>query len=136
MSNKNAALRWSLSYPGAGGATDTVPTVTTNCPFLAQNAGTIDIASGTTTATPFDIPFGAVGDGATLLLVFNNTAQPLILKVNATALIQNIGAGKWAVIAPGDIIGDTPITAATVTTTDAIAVDSSVDFLVFGDPGA
>lgn len=134
MANKLAALRWSLSYPGAGGATDTVPTTTSNCEFLAQNVGTIDIASGTTTATPFTIPFGAVGVMATLLLVFNNTAQELILKIDATALIQHIKAGQWAILALGNVAGTTPVTAATVTTTDAVAVASSVDFLVFGDP--
>ncbi len=135
MSNKLAALKFTLTYPAPGGGTNSVPSTTISCPFLSQNEGTIDIPGATADAIEFPISFGAVGDGATLLCVFNNTPQDLILKLNSTALENVIPAASCSVIACGNVLGDTPLTAASVTTTDTVGADPvSVDYLVFGDP--
>lgn len=134
MANKLAVLKFTLSYPAPGGGTNQVPSTTSSVPFLAQDEGTIDVVATTPMTTDFDIPFGAIDTGATLLIVFNKVGQELILSVNSGAIIESIPAGEVAIIAPGNKLGGTPVTAAKVTTTDVVAADGSVEFLVFGDP--
>jgi hypothetical protein len=134
MANKIATLKYTLTYPAPGGGSASVPQTTVSVPFLAQNDGTIDVPDATPQATEFQIPFGAIDNGATALLVFNKTAQPLSLKINGGDLENSIPANDSAIIVPGNTLGNTPITAASVTTTELAAAAGSVDFLVFGDP--
>ena len=135
MANKLAALKFTLTYPAPGGGTNSVPSTTVSCPFLSQSEGTIDIPGLSAPAVEFPISFGSIGDGATLLLVFNKTPQPLTLKLNGGDVENTIPAADCAVIACGNTLGGTPVTSASVTTTDTVGADAvSVDYLVFGDP--
>jgi hypothetical protein len=134
MSNKTATLKYTLTYTQPGGGAGSIPSTTILCPYAASDVGEVDVADATVTATEFPIPFGSIDVGATLLIIFNNTTQELIVKVNAGAIEQNLAVGKSAVFSPGGVLGGAPITDASVTTTDAVAGDGTVGYFVFGDP--
>ena len=135
MANKTATLKFTLTYPAPGGGSASVPQTTVSVPFQAMNDGTFDIPGATMSGVEFQIPFGSIDVGATLLMVFNKTPQPLILKVNGGDVTNTIPAGDMAIIEAGTTIGGTPILTASVTTTDVVGADPvPVEYLVFGDP--
>jgi hypothetical protein len=135
MANKTASLKVTLTYAAPGGGNASVSFSTLAVPYQAQNESTIDVPATTAAATEYQVPFGSIEDGATLLIVVNRTDFPLTLKLNGGDLEQAIPVGEFAIVELGTTIGASPVTAASVTTTDIQGAEAgSVDCFVFGDP--
>lgn len=129
----NAVFNSNVTYtPGGGGTLTQSFAVTVS--YAAISAGTIDIpASAAVGPATFTVPFGAVS-GANGLLVKNNTANPLGIRLNGSSgdiyqIAPNGVLMHWAP-KPGVAV-TTPLTAAVVTI--GITDGGSVDYVVLGD---
>lgn len=102
--------------------------------FQAMNLGTLDVADTTAAATTIPIPFGAVANGASALLLRNRTGQEVNVAINgALTPSHTIPTGGVQLIASAGLAVDTPITSLNVVTTATQAGIGYIDYFVFGD---
>jgi hypothetical protein len=67
--------------------------------------------------------------------VHNVTGQDLQLKINASAALNDLPTGTWAVIAQSSLPTTVKLTAVSLTTTGAQSADPGyIEYFVFGDP--
>jgi hypothetical protein len=135
MSNKTARLTLNLTYKGVDGETVTVPTVAFDSPYQSQMVGTIDHPDGTT-ATCYEIPFGAIGTDATLILVTNNTSNEIKFKFNSDDTVQYSVAAGGICIPKAAALASTcdQLVRVRVLTHGTQVGDGLISFRVFGDP--
>lgn len=136
MSNSSASLKLVLSYGPPGGGTASPPQLSVVAPYKAQSIGIIDVPDGESTATEHDVPFGAVEDEATLVIVKNKTGQDLIVKLNGSLALQHLAPNGVLVHAAPAAAGGSPLTALSLTSTAEQDGDGSIEYFVFGDPAA
>lgn len=144
MSNKTATAKVTTTYTGPDNEQVVMPAVTVAAPYQSQLHAAVDVIDTLAGSTVISLPFGPVGIEATMLIVENRTkngANP----GQALKLTLNTGAAKvevdlaidqafvWAIgVTPGNV--HTPLTLATVTTSDVQAGAGLVSYHVFGDP--
>lgn len=131
----NAVFSSNLTYtPGGGGSlTQSFGVV---APYAAISAGTIDVPSGTAASSSFAIPFGGVETDARGLVIKNNTAFDIGIRLNgASADLYHLAPGgllmHWAPKAASNPAS--ALKAASFTTTANVDSDGTVDFIVLGD---
>lgn len=137
MANDTATAKMILTYVPEGETAAVTETTTIACPYKASSRGKIDVPDLTAGATAFAVPFGGVGDDATLVKVTNETGQDLDVKVNGeVASPASLPDGASLLLAaPAEAgVDGTPITSLSLTTTGAQAGDGAIYYRVFGDP--
>lgn len=133
MANSNASLTVDLSFPL--GSENPALEFKATCPFAASNTGYIDVPDAATSATVYDVPFGAVAS-PTLVLIYNQTGQSMGIRLNAAVAneYQLPTNGIAVPIGAPALPGGTPLTALSVVTTATQTGAGRVFYAVFGDP--
>lgn len=136
MSNFTASLSIQLQYTGPLGNQITVPPIAIAALYQAQNVGVIDVPDTTASATVYDVPFGTIDELTTCGVIFNQTGQPLEIKINGAAAASNTipdgGVFPWGF--PGLSAGSIPILAIELETTAMQSGAGYVAYYLFGDP--
>ena len=135
MPNQSAYFSLQASYVGPDGDNVVMPAKLVTVNYAAQNHGTIDIPDATAAATVYNVPFGLVNVDATGGMIFNNSGQPLEVKINGAAAasqtIPNGGQFSWA---NPSSAGATPVLAISLETSAIQAGAGTVTYHIFGDP--
>jgi hypothetical protein len=108
---------------------------TTQASYNAQNVGAIDVPSGTTPMTVFNIPFGSV-DKVRVLIVKSLMTSDVDVGINSSSdpVFTLAPGGSFRYEAPIDpITGTHPIVSASFTILVAPVNTEAVQFWVFGD---
>jgi hypothetical protein len=134
MADLIANLKLILSYQAPGGGTVSVPAISINAPFQASVVGFLDVPDATIAETPVAVPFGSIADGATLVVLQNQTGQELDITINGQTSDVAFSDEGVAVIAAASLPDGTPLTALGVITTAPQAGPGKVGYFVFGDP--
>lgn len=134
MADLTANLKMILTYPAPGGGTVTVPQISTNVPYQASSVGFIDIPADVSDSDEFEVPFGSVGTGATMVLILNGTDQDLEVDINAAGVSCEIPAGGHLVIDGAALPAGVPVTGVKLIATASGSVATRVGYFVFGDP--
>ncbi len=99
--------------------------------YRALSDGILDIPEGTLTDIPFEIPFGGVDSGATVLHVKNKSGQDMVV----TLATFNLADGGEITITNAVPPADDPVLAMSLTTTDTVVgTTRTIEYLVAGDP--
>ncbi len=128
----SASIQWTPpSAPSNSGQS----TFANQASYNAQNVGSIDIPSGTSPSTDFDIPFGSVGRARVLIVKSMMTSDVNVsLNGSPTPTFTLPPGAKFSFEAPMDpTTGTHPITSATITALVAPTNVESCQFFVFGD---
>jgi len=135
MPNHSAYFSLQCQYVGPDGDNVVMPAKLVTANYAAQNHGVMDIPDATAGATVFNVPFGLITVDATAGMIFNNSGQPLSVKINgAAAASQTIPNGGMFAWANPVTAGATPILAISLTTTALQVGAGSVTYHLFGDP--
>ena len=121
----------SVTYsPPGGGLLTQAFGVTAN--YASASAGTVAI-SAKADPHPIAIPFGGIGADARGLVVRNNTAVDLGIRLNgATSDLYRLAPGGLIMHWAPASAGASALTACTVAPAVAAPSDGSIDYLVFG----
>ncbi len=149
MTNKLATVQVSASYSDPDGQRAAIARVIVDAPYQEQTHTEVAIPDGTAADVAFDIDFGSVAEGATLVIVRNLTAnvgelyagQDLWLKLNSANISSHkhyLPVGGFIAIGMPANPGTFPLLGMSVTTTDAGTQQGigKVVAHVFGDPEA
>ncbi len=135
MPNQAAYFSLQASYVGPDGDNVVMPAKLVTVNYAAQNHGTIDIPDATASATTYNVPFGLINVDATGGMIFNNSGQPLEVKINgAAAASQTIPNGGMFCWANPVSAGSTPILSISLRTTALQVGAGTVTYHIFGDP--
>lgn len=131
MANKIATLKTTLTYTGPSDEAVSVPK-SLSIPYQSQNAGAIDVADGTASATSYAIPFGSVAK-PTLIIVENNSGQELQAVIDTQALHGIPDGGTMTLIASTTEPTD-QVSTLSMKTTALQDGAGTIAYRVFGDP--
>lgn len=105
MSNSTATMKFTLTYTSPEGVAAAPPPVSIACPFQAQLVGALDVPDTTPADTELEVPFGSVGDDATMLMVHNRLTQDLAVTINGRQASGTLVAGTKT-LNLDNIVGD------------------------------
>jgi hypothetical protein len=102
--------------------------------YAALSDGILDVPDTQASGTEYEIPFGGIGTGATLLHVKNKTGQALIVKINAATAVFDLANNGEITIVSAALPGSAPLTGMSLTTTATQSGAGTIEYLVTGDP--
>lgn len=134
MANLTATFKINCTYQGPGNTSVSVAQKTVNVPYAADSCGHIDLPADVGDSDSFDVPFGAIEDGATAVYLVNGSSQDLEVKYNGGAVTKELPAGGVLLFCATELPGLVPLTAVALVATAAGSAVERVDYFVFGDP--
>jgi len=126
MANSTASVKVNITAGSRSVAVTIAPT------YNGLADGVIDVPDTTVSTTAYSIPFGSIAS-ATAVWVQNKTGQPMSLKLNGSAALNNLPDGAGLLIAAA-ALATGPLTAVSLTTTATQSGAGTIEFLVLGDP--
>ncbi len=137
MSNKAGTVRINMTYKGPSAETAKLPEKSVAFAYMAQEHGTVDVPDTTAEDTAVEIPFGSVGDAATMILLQNRTGQDVEVKINN----QNTGThhhdlcdGGIFMIGGPSTVAANKIIEVSFTLSAAQSGPGEIEYHIFGDP--
>ncbi len=135
--NLNARLGVTLSYTNEEGGTSTMTAIALAAQYQSQSHGTIDVPDTTAADTEFSIPFGAVDEAATLVVIENRTGQSCEVKINGQNPVNNhhdLAAGGVYVFGAPHAPDANPMLSVKLKLNATQAGAGLIAYRIFGDP--
>lgn len=110
MANKTATFSIGLSYAGGSANTVTEPAKSVLASYQGQEPGQLlDVPSGATAGTEYDVAFGTIGTEATGIRVDNNCSCAICLRLNGATQggIPIAAGGSFMLAGPTSATGAT-----------------------------
>ncbi len=122
-----------LTYQAPGGA-NISQSVSAQATYQAQQAGSIDIPSGTSSGVAYNLQFGSVATAIGLMIKGVDSSVAVHFNGQTGGIGQPIGTGGALVnVSPNPCMG-AGFTSAVVTTTRSQQVQGRIDYVIWGDP--